>query len=216
MIISASRRTDIPAYYPDWFCNRIREGYGHEESSHKERPQSYIWDTLCQDFQDIDLPVFCSGYPWKTGRTLSLCNMFPFPSSRSSEQKRASGILKAVHQFVGSVKRRPPYVFTPFSHRNTRQEPRQDSRIPDDCPHADLSEKNYKRCPGKPFSQGIIVLICCYTVRRRWPRLVRDFFLAGVALPPGRESSRITIVAKITAAIPARASKMSGACVAPL
>lgn len=27
LIISASRRTDIPAYYPDWFCNRIREGY---------------------------------------------------------------------------------------------------------------------------------------------------------------------------------------------
>ena len=27
MIISASRRTDIPAYYPAWFCNRIREGF---------------------------------------------------------------------------------------------------------------------------------------------------------------------------------------------
>ena len=27
MIISASRRTDIPAYYPDWFYNRIREGF---------------------------------------------------------------------------------------------------------------------------------------------------------------------------------------------
>jgi hypothetical protein len=27
MIISASRRTDIPAYYSDWFLNRIREGY---------------------------------------------------------------------------------------------------------------------------------------------------------------------------------------------
>jgi hypothetical protein len=27
MIISASRRTDIPNYYPDWFFNRIREGY---------------------------------------------------------------------------------------------------------------------------------------------------------------------------------------------
>lgn len=27
MIISASRRTDIPAYYPDWFYNRIKEGY---------------------------------------------------------------------------------------------------------------------------------------------------------------------------------------------
>ena len=27
MIISASRRTDIPAYYSDWFCNRLREGF---------------------------------------------------------------------------------------------------------------------------------------------------------------------------------------------
>ena len=27
MIISASRRTDIPAFFPEWFMNRIREGY---------------------------------------------------------------------------------------------------------------------------------------------------------------------------------------------
>ena len=27
MIISASRRTDIPKYYSDWFINRIKEGY---------------------------------------------------------------------------------------------------------------------------------------------------------------------------------------------
>lgn len=27
MILSASRRTDIPAYYSDWFFNRVREGY---------------------------------------------------------------------------------------------------------------------------------------------------------------------------------------------
>ena len=27
LIISASRRTDIPAYYSDWFCNRLREGF---------------------------------------------------------------------------------------------------------------------------------------------------------------------------------------------
>lgn len=27
MIISASRRTDIPAFYSEWFMNRIREGY---------------------------------------------------------------------------------------------------------------------------------------------------------------------------------------------
>lgn len=29
MIISASRRTDIPACYPEWFINRIREGFFH-------------------------------------------------------------------------------------------------------------------------------------------------------------------------------------------
>ena len=27
MIISASRRTDIPSHYADWFYNRIKEGY---------------------------------------------------------------------------------------------------------------------------------------------------------------------------------------------
>ena len=27
MILSASRRTDIPTYYFDWFCNRIKEGF---------------------------------------------------------------------------------------------------------------------------------------------------------------------------------------------
>lgn len=29
MIISASRRTDIPAFYSDWFMSRIREGFFH-------------------------------------------------------------------------------------------------------------------------------------------------------------------------------------------
>ena len=27
MIVSASRRTDIPAYYSEWMMNRLREGY---------------------------------------------------------------------------------------------------------------------------------------------------------------------------------------------
>ena len=27
MILSVSRRTDIPAFYAEWFMNRIREGF---------------------------------------------------------------------------------------------------------------------------------------------------------------------------------------------
>lgn len=27
MILSASRRTDIPNYYAEWFINRVKEGY---------------------------------------------------------------------------------------------------------------------------------------------------------------------------------------------
>lgn len=29
MILSVSRRTDIPAFYPDWFYNRVKEGFLH-------------------------------------------------------------------------------------------------------------------------------------------------------------------------------------------
>ena len=29
MILSASRRTDIPAFYSEWFCRRIQEGFAY-------------------------------------------------------------------------------------------------------------------------------------------------------------------------------------------
>lgn len=29
MILSASRRTDIPNYYSEWFYNRIKEGFAY-------------------------------------------------------------------------------------------------------------------------------------------------------------------------------------------
>ena len=32
MIVSASRRTDIPAFYSDWFFRRLEEGYLCKES----------------------------------------------------------------------------------------------------------------------------------------------------------------------------------------
>lgn len=37
MIISASRRTDIPAFYADWFMNRVREGSFHRVNPFNSR-----------------------------------------------------------------------------------------------------------------------------------------------------------------------------------
>lgn len=37
MIISASRRTDIPAFYADWFMTRVREGYFHRVNPFNSR-----------------------------------------------------------------------------------------------------------------------------------------------------------------------------------
>lgn len=34
MIISASRRTDIPSFYSKWFCNRMKEGFVLVRSPH--------------------------------------------------------------------------------------------------------------------------------------------------------------------------------------
>lgn len=42
MILSVSRRTDIPNYYFDWFCDRIREGYLYVRNPMNERQVSHI------------------------------------------------------------------------------------------------------------------------------------------------------------------------------
>ncbi|PAB60020.1 DUF1848 domain-containing protein [Anaeromicrobium sediminis] len=42
MIISASRRTDIPAFYSDWFFNRLKEGYVYVKNPFNRRQVSEI------------------------------------------------------------------------------------------------------------------------------------------------------------------------------
>lgn len=59
MIVSASRRTDIPACYPEWFMNRIRDGYFYtvnpfnpkHVSTHSIRPE------------DVEMIVFWTKNP---------------------------------------------------------------------------------------------------------------------------------------------------------
>lgn len=59
MIISASRRTDIPAFYGEWFMNRIREGYFLRINPYNRNQQKKISLSLA----DVDAFVFWSKNP---------------------------------------------------------------------------------------------------------------------------------------------------------
>ena len=58
MIISASRRTDIPAFYAEWFMNRIREGYCTVPNPFNPKQVSRI--SLKRG--DVDVIVFWTRY----------------------------------------------------------------------------------------------------------------------------------------------------------
>ena len=59
MIISASRRTDIPAFYSEWFMNRIRVGWCQVPNPLNYNQLSYISLRL----KDVDAIVFWSKNP---------------------------------------------------------------------------------------------------------------------------------------------------------
>jgi hypothetical protein len=54
-IISASRRTDIPAFYAEWFMNRIHAGYVRWQN-----PFSWVPYTVCLRPEDVSAIVFWS------------------------------------------------------------------------------------------------------------------------------------------------------------
>jgi hypothetical protein len=59
MVISASRRTDIPAFYAEWFINRIRAGYCTVPNPVNPKRISYV--SLNPD--DVDVIVFWTRNP---------------------------------------------------------------------------------------------------------------------------------------------------------
>ena len=59
MIISASRRTDIPAFYARWFMNRIREGYCTVLNPFNPKQVSRI----SLKPEDVDVIVFWTRFP---------------------------------------------------------------------------------------------------------------------------------------------------------
>ncbi len=59
MIISASRRTDIPAFYAEWFMNRIRAAYCTVVNPYNRKQVSYV----SLQPEDLDVIVFWTKNP---------------------------------------------------------------------------------------------------------------------------------------------------------
>ncbi|HOB12542.1 MAG TPA: DUF1848 domain-containing protein [Syntrophomonadaceae bacterium] len=59
MIISASRRTDIPAFYSEWFMNRIRAGYCTTINPFNRKQVAYV----SLKPEDVDVIVFWTKNP---------------------------------------------------------------------------------------------------------------------------------------------------------
>ncbi len=74
MIISVSRRTDIPAFYSDWFFNRIREGYVLVRNPFAAGQVSRI--SLKRE--KVDCFVFWTKNPEKMLPDLDLIKDYPF------------------------------------------------------------------------------------------------------------------------------------------
>lgn len=59
MIVSASRRTDIPAFYATWLLNRLRDGFAYVRNPFRYRQISKV--TL--DPEVVDCIVFWTKNP---------------------------------------------------------------------------------------------------------------------------------------------------------
>lgn len=57
MILFASGRTDIPAFYSNWFINRVKTGFVDVRNPFNQKLVSRIY------FSDVDLIMFCSKNP---------------------------------------------------------------------------------------------------------------------------------------------------------
>ena len=78
MILNTGSRTDIPAYYSDWFFNRIKEGYVLVRNPYNPvRVTKYLLSP-----EVVDVMVFCTKNPlpmldiqWSLGSTIGSFEM---------------------------------------------------------------------------------------------------------------------------------------------
>ena len=74
MIVSVSRRTDVPAFYSDWFFNRLKEGFA--ETKNPMNPKQIRIVSLKPE--DVDCFVFWSKNPLPMVEKLDLLSGYGF------------------------------------------------------------------------------------------------------------------------------------------
>lgn len=131
MIISASRRTDIPAFYAKWFMNRIREGYCTVPNPFNPKQVSRI--SLAPE--DVDVIVFWTRYPRPLMPFLSELNdrgyryyfLYTLMNNprdldpKSPSHKRSLNTFRELSHRIGRKKvvwRYDPIVFSTITNKN--------------------------------------------------------------------------------------------------
>jgi hypothetical protein len=135
MIISASRRTDIPAFYARWFMNRIREGYCTVPNPFNPKQVSRI----SLKPEDVDVIVFWTRFPGPLMSHLkeldergyryyflyTLMNNPRVLEPKSPSYQKSLNTFRRLAQRIGSEKvvwRYDPIVFTPITDPNFHKE----------------------------------------------------------------------------------------------
>jgi len=180
MIISASKRTDIPAHYGEWFLNRFEAGYctvrtppgkPYRVSLRREDVDGFVfWTKDIGPFMDKLAIVHGSGYPFYVQHTL---NNFPaslephVPPAEASIQN-----LRRLAELYGpdvAVWRYDPIVITP--------------EMPDEWHLA-----NFRRLAGElrgATNEAVISFVDDYR------KMARNMALAGIRwIEPGAEEKR--------------------------
>lgn len=75
MIVSASRRTDIPAFYPDWFYKRLEENFVYVRNPMNPKQVS----ELCLTRETVDCFVFWTKNPAPMLERLSILDQLGYP-----------------------------------------------------------------------------------------------------------------------------------------
>ena len=110
MIVSASRRTDIPAFYFDWFCDRLREGYVDVVNPFNRKQVSRI--SLMPD--SVDCIVFWTKDPGPMLGRLDALNEYhyyvqvsitPYDRDIEANLRLKGDIIKTVQELSGLLGR---------------------------------------------------------------------------------------------------------------